>query len=101
MTDHKSVLLELERQLQHKLDRLHADFGVTANPDSSERALERENDEVLNQLERQTAQELQQVRNALQALAGGSYGSCIDCGEPIQPERLTLLPYTLQCQHCA
>lgn len=101
MTDHKSVLLESERQLQHKLDKIHADFGVTASANSSERALERENDEVLNQLERQTAQELQQVRNALQALADGSYGSCIECGEPIQPERLTLLPYALQCQHCA
>ena len=101
MTDYKSVLLASERQLQHKLDKLHADFGITANANSSERALERENDEVLDQLERQTAQELQQVRNALQAIAVGSYGICIDCGEKIQTERLDLLPYSLQCQHCA
>lgn len=101
MTDHKSVLFELERQLQHKLDQIHADFGLTADADSSERAVQRENDEVLNQLESQIAMELQQVRSALQAVANGSYGQCRSCGAAIPAGRLALLPYTLYCQHCA
>lgn len=101
MTDPKNRLLELEQQLQAKLDKLHADFAAKADADSSEQAQERENDEVLNQLEHQTAQRLQQVRTALQAIAAGSYGRCTSCGGAISSERLTLLPYTLQCQHCA
>lgn len=101
MTDHKNVLLDLESKLQAKLDKIHADFAITANADSSERAMERENDEVLNQLEHQVAQELQQVRGALQALASGRYGYCVKCGEAISDQRLTTLPYTQNCQHCA
>ncbi len=101
MTDHQTLLLALEHQLQHKLDQIHADFGITADADAAERAVQRENDEVLNQLEHQTAMELQQVRSALQAVADGSYGRCSRCGHAISAGRLTVLPYTLHCQQCA
>jgi RNA polymerase-binding transcription factor DksA len=101
MIDPKLTLLALEQQLQHKLTKIHADFAVTANADSNERAVERENDEVLDQLEKQLSLQLQQVHTALQAIADGSYGRCSSCGHAISTERLTVLPYTLHCQQCA
>lgn len=101
MTSPKTALLALEHQLQQRLNKLHADFATKANADSAEQAQERENDQVLDQLERQIAAELQQLHGALRAIESGQYGRCTQCGEPIQQQRLTALPYTLVCQHCA
>lgn len=44
--------------------------------------------------------ELRQVAAALQRVARQSYGSCEDCGEPIDPRRLQALPATPFCTAC-
>lgn len=46
------------------------------------------------------AAELEQVRTALLRLADGSYGACLDCGEPIDERRLLALPATPLCTGC-
>ncbi len=75
MIDPKLTLLALEQQLQHKLTKIHADFAVTANADSNERAVERENDEVLEQLE----------KTAISAITTGSYRTTGDSGRQLRP----------------
>jgi DnaK suppressor protein len=42
-------------------------------------------------------QTLQQVRNALRRMEEGDYGTCIDCGKPIEPARLEAVPWTPYC----
>jgi DnaK suppressor protein len=37
---------------------------------------------------------------ALQRLAEGCYGRCKQCGSPIEPERLEVLPMALRCTSC-
>ncbi len=51
-------------------------------------------------LERAEAQ-LQQVRAALTRLDAGTYGLCQKCGQPIDDERLELVPLTTHCIRCA
>jgi DnaK suppressor protein len=46
------------------------------------------------------AQELSQVAAALRRLEDGSYGLCLDCGEPIAEQRLLALPSTPYCTAC-
>jgi DnaK suppressor protein len=41
------------------------------------------------------------IRQALQKCAEGRYGICESCGEPIDPERLEILPLTTLCIKCA
>jgi len=45
-------------------------------------------------------QELVALRSALKRIEGGSYGSCIDCGEPIGYERLKAYPTAPRCIQC-
>jgi RNA polymerase-binding transcription factor len=40
---------------------------------------------------------LQQVRDALQRIADGSFGRCVVDGEPIEPHRLEAVPWTPYC----
>jgi len=44
---------------------------------------------------------LAEVEEALERLKDGRYGRCVDCGGPIELERLQVLPWTPFCVHCA
>lgn len=38
---------------------------------------------------------------ALRRIEDGRYGACLDCGEPIAPDRLEVLPEAARCILCA
>lgn len=44
--------------------------------------------------------ELEQVLAALHRIDDGSYGQCLDCGEPIDERRLTAMPAAAYCVAC-
>lgn len=44
--------------------------------------------------------ELTQVDAALARLRDGTYGECVDCGEPIAPARLAVYPTAMRCVTC-
>ncbi|MCL6432071.1 MAG: TraR/DksA C4-type zinc finger protein [Anaerolineae bacterium] len=49
----------------------------------------------------QAEEQARQVREALARLEAGTYGICQKCGQPIDEERLELLPLTTYCIRCA
>jgi RNA polymerase-binding transcription factor len=49
---------------------------------------------------RHTLAELSEVEAALARIAGGTYGECRDCGEPIAPARLAVYPTATRCVAC-
>ncbi len=42
-------------------------------------------------------EELHEVEAALDRLERGSYGLCVDCGQPIEIERLEAIPWAARC----
>lgn len=46
------------------------------------------------------SRELREIDNALQRIAGGTYGECEACGEPISLARLKALPWARFCLSC-
>lgn len=48
-------------------------------------------------LERHLLRTLQSVDEALQRIENGTYGYCVDCGQPISRERLEALPTATLC----
>jgi len=45
--------------------------------------------------------EVARIDAALLRIAGGTYGRCARCGELIEPRRLEVSPYAVQCTDCA
>ena len=43
---------------------------------------------------------LAQVEKSLEAISDGSYGLCLDCGEPIADRRLKAMPWATHCLRC-
>lgn len=48
----------------------------------------------------QAAAELAEVVAARRRLEAGRYGRCEDCGEPVAPARLAIMPATRFCARC-
>ncbi|WP_212523880.1 TraR/DksA C4-type zinc finger protein [Actibacterium sp. MT2.3-13A] len=69
--------------------------------DFEEQFLEREEDEVLQELGNAEQAEMGQIRAALKRIEDGTYGYCAKCGDKIAEERLDLLPATPFCRSCA
>ncbi len=52
-------------------------------------------------LKQEAEHRLKSLQAALQKLEKGSYAICEVCGQPIDPERLAILPETTRCVKCA
>ncbi len=104
LTQIQQQLLAKRNELESRAEKLQQDQQRRSGPlsaDSSERAQEIENDEVVNALYDETEQELNQVRRALVRMKQGEYTQCEVCGEEINHKRLKALPYTSVCIECA
>ena len=90
-------LAELEERLKH-LDR---DLSEPPDADSSERAVQMEDDEALEAQAALVTQEIASVRRALERVEDGSYGTCAKCGGDISESRLEARPEAALCIACA
>ncbi|MCP4187360.1 MAG: TraR/DksA family transcriptional regulator [Gammaproteobacteria bacterium] len=98
----KIRLTALKDEVSQRISDIDKDIrheGLSA--DWAEQATERENDEVLESLGNNAEQVLVMINYALQRIENDKYFSCSECGEPIPPTRLELLPYSSLCVGCA
>lgn len=65
-------LKEQRTKLRQKLDAIEADYRKGLVPDSDDRAIELENADVLEEIARAVANELENIEKRLSELAGGS-----------------------------
>lgn len=89
---------------ERRLERIRGDRRRERgplDPDSGDRAIERENDEALDALDEQGRDELAAIDRALDRLASGTFGLCSACGESIPLERLQAVPTAGACIGCA
>jgi DnaK suppressor protein len=93
----EAALAELKVRQEH-LDR---DLAEPLNPDSSERAVEMEDDASLEAQAALVSREIGSIDRALERIANGGYGACVSCGEAIAPARLEARPEAALCIVCA
>ncbi|MEO9524803.1 TraR/DksA family transcriptional regulator [Marinobacter alexandrii] len=104
MTNRKAELETLRADLKARLSRFeahqHREDGAL-DKDFEEQATQTQNDEVVDSLETETREELVQIERALERIDQGLGDECESCGQPIDPRRLQVLPYTTVCVDCA
>ena len=91
---------ELE-ELEARQARIAEDLAEPLNPDSSEQAIEMEDDASLEGQGALVAKEIASVKRALARIEDGTYGECVRCGEDIAPARLDARPEAALCIDCA
>ena len=99
--DAKTRLEAQLAELEERQDRIGRDLAEPLNPDSSERAVEMEDDASLQGQAALVAREIASVRRALTRIENGTYGECVRCGTQIAPKRLEARPEAALCFECA
>lgn len=97
----KRQLNERLQELQGRLRKINSELDQPHSTMFSEAAIEREGDEVLEDLGAAGLQEIRMIEAALQRIERDEYGVCVVCGDPISEERLDVLPQTPKCRNCA
>ena len=88
-------------ELENRLEDITGELDSHNAADWDELAIEREEDEVLEDMGNAGKREIAMIRAALARMDAGEYGYCVDCGVEIAEERLTILPATPFCARCA
>lgn len=104
MTPYRDIRASLEARLDKLARRAGAverDLRRPQQRNAEQRAIEAENDMVLEQLDADGRREIRQIRDALERMDAGTYGRCAACGEQIGKDRLGALPFTAVCIACA
>lgn len=104
MTNLNDATARLQAQLdelERRRDRIAAELAEPLKADSSEQAVETEDDAALEAQARLIAREIASVERALLRIEKGSYGECVRCGENIAPARLEARPEAALCIGCA
>jgi RNA polymerase-binding protein DksA len=89
------------QDLEKRLAGVTRDITKTLSNDFAEQATERENDDVLEEIARETKISIQSLKAALHRIEDGSYGFCAQCGEEISAARLDAIPESSFCVNCA
>lgn len=97
----KARLTQQLAELEGRQQRLAQDLAEPLNPDSSEQAVEMEDDVSLEAQAALVTREIASINRALLRIENGSYGECVRCGEAISPKRLEARPEAALCISCA
>lgn len=104
MTNFSSLKTRLEDQLaelKKRQQHIALDLTEPLNPDSSEQAIETEDDESLEAQVMLIRREVASVQRALTRIENGTYGECVRCGHKISRKRLEARPEAALCIDCA
>lgn len=97
----RDKLVAHKRELENRVERIHAHAREPLDADSSEQAAQIGNVEVVSALESEAVHEIAEIDAALSRLEAGNYGICVTCGEDISPKRLEAYPASAECVDCA
>ncbi len=101
MNTQKQALLTRRAELTNHMMKVEALLDDTPTKDLEDFSTERQDDEVLEALGHVELAEVRRIDAALARIEAGTYGLCLDCGEPIAEARLIAVPDAALCRNCA
>lgn len=100
LSRYRRHLLALRERLRDEIDRMAETVRTDARVEGEhDRAVSEAVDKEI-ELERTEEAIRRQVVEALTRIEDGTYGTCLECGAPIAPARLDVVPYTPYCIAC-
>ena len=92
----KEEILEAHRKSRQE----GREAGETGVQDEGDRASSAHAREFLFSLSETERNQLQLVEEALARIPDGNFGTCRECGDPIEPKRLQAVPWAQRCLKC-
>jgi len=94
-------LIAKRAELSERLERINANIRRPLDANSTERAQEIEDHDVVDALGNEAREELAKIGAALQRIESGKFGVCTTCGEVVDRRRLEAYAYAKECIECA
>ena len=99
----KKILLKEREEILGEVKQIHEsskEMGQDGIQDIGDEAANIYNKQILLSLSENERTRLQEVDEALDRIANGTYGICEECGEPIGLKRLDVRPVAKYCVPC-
>ena len=93
------LLQELAASHKEQEQLVEDNEDLPREPDANQ-SRDRSDQEVRHAERLRDQQELQAVKAALQRMADGDYGECVNCGKKVSAERLQASPAAARCIQC-
>lgn len=100
---YRDVLETVRTELLDRIRTTQADTSEPQDgdaPDLADRALKTMNRDLLNSVTTSERDMLRRIEDALKRVDEGRFGSCTNCGNPVQPKRLEAIPWARHCVDC-
>ncbi|MCI7398454.1 MAG: TraR/DksA family transcriptional regulator [Spirochaetia bacterium] len=91
---------EILDSLTGRNDQLTSLGGATESGDDADIASDTIDRTLFNSLGQADQNRLAMIDRALDRITQGTYGICLECGEPIAETRLEAIPYATFCVEC-
>ena len=104
MNEHEEIAKVLKARLSElraHLAKVDRELHKLLPADSEDQAIELENREALEVIEKTETMEIHQIEATLKRISEGTYGTCARCKGPIDPRRLKALPTATTCISCS
>ncbi|MEK7738128.1 MAG: TraR/DksA family transcriptional regulator [Pseudomonadota bacterium] len=98
--NHKSLLEEVRDALEKTENQQYVELINRGSADTGDAAIGDLLADINLAIIDRHIKEIRDIEAAMARIAGGSYGSCIDCGETIGFERLLAFPTAKRCIVC-
>jgi DnaK suppressor protein len=95
----RACLEAIHRELQHSDNERYIDLAGSVHDVAEESVADLLTDLDLSGIDLMVL-EVQDIEAALLRIANRSYGVCLDCGESIGDERLSVHPTAMRCRPC-
>lgn len=97
----KEQLTERKKELDQELGELYKPDIIPSDiQDIGDQALSSSMETLKISLQDAELEEYNRIVKALQMIDEGTYGICVDCGQPISEKRLKLYPNATRCLKC-
>jgi DnaK suppressor protein len=103
LTKYRKLLLEeKQRIINNSKNALKNELALSPDdlPDETDLAASEINQNLIFKLRDRERQLLSKIDEALGRMDEGSFGTCMDCEEPIEPRRLEARPVSTLCIAC-
>ena len=99
--EYRQIIVARLTELGVRMHDIEAELDKPKPKDDEDRAIDLEDDEVLEGLGLAAQSEARQLQRALSRIEDGTFGICRECDNRISPERLIAVPYAMLCRNCA
>lgn len=96
----ETILKVRRAELTERVSSIDTSLKAPLSADFEEQAGDLESLDSLEGIEAAALKEITAIDRALGRIAKGTYGVCIDCGQPISQKRLDAVPTALRCVSC-